>query len=162
MDAFVSQMDAIVIGTIRSVVDEGTLNSYNEADNARNIRPGDKYSSGLPRTDYELAVDRVLLDDESITPGKSITFRMLGEHGHISSFPSLMKMPRIGDYRLYGLGRDPDGESFGLHSWWSQFLIDCPTVTHADDLHAPVEFADASDTALFIQEIQSAVARLPG
>lgn len=159
VDDFVSLMGAIVVGTVKSLIGTGTLISYDAEKAERILELGDKISPALPITDYELVVEKVLLGDGSVEPGKSIVLRMIGNPDDVGSSPGLIRMPEIGDHRLYGLGLNPDGETYGKYGWWSSFMIDCQPVTHTNDRRSPVSFIETTAPGLFIEEIEAAVAR---
>lgn len=159
MKELVSKSDVIVIGTIKSVVDEGTMGSYNEADNARNNKPDDPVSSALPITDFEIEVERVILDDGSISSGQPLVLRIIGEADVEQRFPTILRMPQVGDYRLFTLSKNPDGKTYGLYGWWSDFVIDGDKVTYADDLRTPIGFTDQVKLAGFILELEAVVAQ---
>jgi hypothetical protein len=159
VDDFVSLMGAIVVGTVKSVIGTGTLISYDAEKAERILKLDDKISPALPITDYELVVEKVLLGDGSIEPGESIVLRMIGNPDHVGIPTGLIQMAKIGDHRLYGLGRNPDAETYGIYGWWSSFMIDCQPVTHTDGRRSPVSFIQATAPGLFIKEIEAAVAR---
>ena len=152
-------MGAIVVGTVKSVIGTGTLVSYDAENAERILKPGDKISPALPTTDYELVVEKVLIGDGSVEPGKSIVLRVIGNPESVVDTPALIRMAKIGDHRLYGIGRNPDDKTYGIYGWWSSFMINCQPVTHTDDRRSPVSFIEATAPGMFIEEIEAAVAR---
>ena len=155
----VSKSDIIIVGTVNSVVKNGTLKSYNEADNTRvdewveeTDAPTTPY---LPHTDYLVSVETTIKDDGTIAAGDDIVLRMVGRNSstQVSANPRLMTLPTIGDRRLFTLSENPDG-TYGLRGWWSHFVIDGDTVTHSDDLRSPVTFSNKTVPSEFIQAIR--------
>ena len=158
----VSKSDIIVVGTVNSVVTSGTLKSYNEADNTRvdewveeTDAPTTPY---VPHTDYLISVETIIMDDGTIAAGDDVVLRMVGRGSstRVSDNPRIMALPDVGDRRLFTLSENPDG-TYGLRGWWSHFVIDGDSVTHADDLRSPVVFSDKTVPAEFIQALRDKV-----
>ena len=164
----VDRAEVIAIGTVAAVVATGLQVPYNEADNTRldeynarygNPAPFPPPNPSWPYIDYWIDVETVILDDGTISSGSPLILRVLDRWQAVEPYPWMLRLPSIGDRRLYALAANPGG---GTHRWinhWTHFIIDGDEVTHSDDLRSPVYLTDQVKPDDFIKALEDAVDR---
>ena len=149
VEGLVSHADVIVIGTIGATVNETTIGPYN-------AESGDNAPT-FPVTDYQITVTRVLKDGGSVTAGDPLVLRQLGHLSVQKESPGLFErfpMSKPGDSRLFVLGENPDGTTYGLHFGpYSRFDIDGDVVAYSDIARPRVTFADQLSPSQLIADI---------
>ena len=132
VEQLVAWSDVIVLGTISSVLGEKQLGPYVDG---KQLPAGEE--GGMPFTDYEVQVEKVLAGNDAVADGDTIVLRMFG---HLSSKVAaitsvVFQLPSSGDRLLFALGRNPDG----TYGTGPQGLLDVSgeTVAFADG--APFE-----------------------
>lgn len=111
---------------------------------------------------YQLLVDTVLKGNE-VASGDKVTLRQFEHtskteknHGFFKEFP----MPRIGDSRLFVIGKNPDNATYGLYfGRFSRFDIDNNMVRYSNLDDAEVQFARDVSPTNFLANIQQEVSR---
>lgn len=162
MEQLVKPANVIVVGTVGQIVRQGTFAGYDPAGVTRNERPGDPVSSRLPITDFEIKVERVLLDDGIVQSGKPLILRMIGyPTAAPADAQSQFPMSRPGDRNLFVLSRTPDNQAYGLYYGpWSRLIINGPTVTYSDGPRTPVGFTNRRSPPAFVADLSATVARM--
>ena len=154
MDQLVSKADVIVVGTIGVSATERTINPYSG---------GSDLAPRMPVTDYQVTVTSVLKGDGDISSGDTLTLR---EFGHLSKeetnpeFYENFPMSRVGDSRLFVLGKNPDDTTYGLYfGRFSQFSIDGNVVEYSDMGGKEVRFARNVSPTDFLTAIREEMNR---
>lgn len=154
MEELVDEADVIVIGTADCVVGVANQSPY-EAD--KTCRGEFDYPSphpAQPHVGYLINVEKVILDDGTISGGKPLLMRLGGRWQAGSSNPAFEGMPTPGDRRLFALAKEPNGSIHGMRSLWNQFLVDGENVTYSDVLRTPACLAGKMNTENFIQALE--------
>ena len=121
------QLHIVLLGTIESVLEERVAGGYGvgggygddgqlvPVDDGQLVVPVDEVR--LHFTDYQLRIERVLIDDGTVAEGDTIVLRMFGhrssQQGTLSSVSSVSSvsfdLPKQGDRLLFALHPNPDG-----------------------------------------------------
>ena len=164
----VNEAEVIAIGSVAAVVATGLQVPYNESDNTRldeynaqygNPAPYPPPRRSWPYIDYWIDVERVILDDGTISSGSPLILRVFDRWQAVDPYPWMWRVPSIGDRRLYTLIANPEGRTHRLINHWTHFIIDGDEVTHSDDLRSPVYFTDQVKPDDFIKALEDAVDR---
>ena len=168
MQELVDKADVIAIGSVAAVVATALQVPYNESDNARLDEYNEKYGlptpypppkRSWPYVDYWIDVERVILDDGTISSGSPLILRVFDRWQAVDPYPWMWRVPSIGDRRLYALAANAEGKTYSWINWWTHFIIDGDEVTHTDDLRSPVYFTDQVKPDDFIDALEDAVDR---
>ena len=146
----VLRADAIVIGTIDSVLGEKRIAPYSSS------APLEE-TDAFPVTDYQLRIEAALKGDEGTDRVQTLVLR---QFGHLSAeryrrgFSDTVPLPRPGDHRLFVLGRDSVGTYGAMH------IIDTDgeTVAHVDGEPFPGDLSPGQ----FLADIRDEVERQRG
>ena len=127
IESLVAQSQVIVLGTISSVLDE-QLMYYGE--DGKPVAADEE--SGLPYTDYEVRIERVLKGDGGVEEGGVLVLRMFGHLSRQTDVVTLapVQLPQPGSHYLLALGQNPDG-TYGSGSE-GLIYVDGETVAYAD------------------------------
>ena len=164
----VEEVEVIAIGTVAAVVATALQVPYNESHNTRLDEYNEKYghptpyplsNRSWPYIDYWIDVERVILDDGTISSGNPLILRVFDRLEAVNPDPWMTRLPSIGDRRLYTLVVNAEGRTYSLNHWWNLFVIDGDEVTHSDDLRSPVYFTDQVKPDDFIKALEDAVGR---
>ena len=121
MEELVDEADLIVIGTIDCVVGVANQTPY-EADK---ICTGEfdfpPPHPAHPHVDYLISVEKVIVDDGTISGGKPLLMRVGGRWQAVNSNPAFERMPAPGDRRLFALARESDGTIHRMRNPWNQY-----------------------------------------
>ena len=147
IEELVAQSRIIVLGTIRSVLDEIRFGAYGE--DGKPTSGGEE--PGTPYTDYEVRIESVLKDDGDVEDGGTLVLRMFGHLSQQSDVVTLapVQLPQPGTHYLLALGQNPDG-TYGSGSE-GLIYVDGETVAYTDGV--------AFSTELTGQEFVEAVRR---
>jgi hypothetical protein len=114
-------------------------------------------------TDYQVVVTSVLKGDGGISAGDKVTLRQFGHLSKEKQNPTFFKnfpMSKVGESRLFALGKNPDGTTYGLlYGPYSRFAIDGESVKYSDLGDKDVEFARNVSPTQFLADIQGEVNR---
>jgi hypothetical protein len=105
-DDLVDRSDIVVIGTIAAVLAQKEIGGYDEDGQTGPVEEG-----GIPVTDYEVSIERLMKGDGTIVEGGSFVLRMYGSLDGQSDAITLnvFTLPEPGAHLLFALGRNPDG-----------------------------------------------------
>ena len=157
----INRSDLIVIGSIVNIKQEGYFQGYDENGKFIEAEPF-VYSEeapvdpNVPFVDYIIEVERVLLDDGTIQAGHAVVARATGLNPAGQEAHSLSKnnLASLGDRRLFFLGKNPDGKTYGLYYGpYGRLVIDGEIVTFSDANRTPVVFENGKiDTPVAPEE----------
>ena len=107
VEELVARAEVIVLGTITSVLAQKWMGPYGE--DGRPLPASDE--RGLPFTDYEVQVERVLKGYGTIANGGTLVLRMFGHLDNPGAIitPNAFTLPNQDDHLLFALGKNPDG-----------------------------------------------------
>ena len=126
----VDRAEIIAIGSVAAVVATGLQAPYNEADNIRLDEYNEKHGQpdlptpsnrSWPYIDYWIDVEKVILDDGTIRSGSPLILRMFDRWQAVDPYPWFLRVPAIGDRRLFTLVTNPEGRTHRLINSWSYF-----------------------------------------
>jgi hypothetical protein len=97
----------IVTGTLGHVAGRGYFNGYDKSGQIIAVRQRNSQepSAGLPYVDYEVYLERALLDDGRVKAGKPLVLRLIADEAFT---------PGRGYRQLFFLTRNPDGQTYGI------------------------------------------------
>ena len=155
MQQLVGEADIIVAGVVGSSVNETDIGPYDA---------GPATEAPLfPVTDYQVSVTSVLKGDGTIAPGDTVTLRQFGHLSEADTNPKVHQefpMSKIGDSRLFALGKNPDNATYGLlFGPYSRFTIDGDVVEYSDMGGLEVKFARNVAPTDFIASIKEEIGR---
>ena len=154
MDELVDESDVIVVGTVDCVVGIANQSPYQADKTCKGEFDFPPTHPAHPHVDYLVDVERVILDDGTISSGTPLLMRVGGRWQSKSFHPAFERMPAPGDSRLFAVAKEPDGAIHTLGNLWHQFLVDGERVTHSDDLRTPACLDGQLKTENFIQALE--------
>ena len=149
VEELVARSGVILLGTIEAVLDEKRIGPYGE-----DGVPVPADDDGMPVTDYEVQIDRVVKGDGTAAAGGTVVLRMFGHVSNPGAIITLntFPLPSVGDYLLFALGKNPDG-TYGSGPE-GLLSVDGEKVAYADG----VPFATEISPDRFVQQILDAAA----
>ena len=157
MQELVDEADVIVVGTVECVVGVANQSPYQADKTCKGEFDFPPTHPAHPHVDYLVDVERVILDDGTISSGKPLLMRVGGRWQSKIFHPAFERMPAPGDRRLFALAKEPDGEIHTLGNLWHQFLVGGERVTYFDDLRTPACLDGQLKTDDFIQALEDVV-----
>ena len=154
LNQLVDNADLIVVGKIEQVLQEGKFQGYDEKGQFREAQPY-HYSEehpvdpNIPFVDYEIVVEKVILDDGTLIAGNSLIGRSLGIQKHKDERNAGNGLPALGDHRLFFLKQNPDGVTYApYYGMYGRVVIDEPIVTFSDPERTPVIFTNGEPSIM--------------
>lgn len=164
VEELVQDTDTIVIGTVKSLVERVTFASYDENGEMKRADelnlPAD---ADVSMFDYELQIERVLKPHEGVASNQSIILRMPMDGKAGVDYSTWDYPPSVpGERRLYFLGLNPDGKTYGLtYGPASRIIIDGATVQRTGGQRSAIPGAvpgkETSSPAAFIADVERMV-----
>jgi hypothetical protein len=155
MEELASGADLIIVGRVGQVVNQGTFYGYDTGAKKRAMLDKSSPTSlGIPITDYEIDIERVLLDDGTVSSGKPVILRIL-ENFQASS-PSI---PKTGARRLFFLTHNPDHATYGISSLLNQIDIERPAAVYYNGKTDVLPFGEELRPEEFIQQVEKTLER---
>ena len=139
----VNRSQVIVIGSISQISGTGHELGYDKTE--KNYPAKDLPYLRIPVTYYDIAIEKVLLDDGNVLSHPSL--RMSGEHNPMR--------PQVGERFLFTLGRNPDSLSYGIAANWNVLPLDGGSIRNYDG--ASPGYEGVTDENSLIKEIGAAV-----
>ena len=159
MEELVDESDVIVVGSVDCVVGVANQTPYEAGKTCKAELIVPPPHPAHPHVDYLIYVERVILDDGTISGGKPLLMRVGGRWQSKSFHPAFERMPAPGDRRLFALTREPDGKIHGIRSLWDQFVIDGERVTYLDKLRSPACLNGKINPEDFIEALEDVTGR---
>lgn len=156
LEEFVQKSEVIVIGRISRFTKEGFEGSYWSTDiqDNRNVPKMPLH----PFSYFDLEIVQVIANPHEIPLPSAVSIRHGGLYSTRAETYWDPPYYEIGDQKLYGIHRNPDG-TWGTHgSWWS-LNIEGDVVTFPDRAHTPIKFTDKISPNAFIQAVKAESAK---
>lgn len=148
LNDLVNKADLIVVGTVGTVVEEGTFRGYENGRMLRMKPTGDPNDHVVKYVDFEIQVEQVLLDDGTIASGKPVILRSSGIRQGAIDPDAMYPMPASGDRHLFFLTSTPDHTAYGHYYFsYSRLMINGPTVTLSDGPRTELKLNDVPSVA---------------
>ena len=156
MEELVDESDVIVVGAVECAVGVAHQAPYQADKTCKGEFDVPPPHPAHPHVDFLIDVERVILDDGTISGGKPLLIRVGGRWQSKSFHPGFERMPAPGDRRLFALAREPNVQIHTLDNLWNQFLIDGEKITYSDILRTPACLAGKVKPGDFIQALEDA------
>lgn len=149
-DDLVDRSDIVVIGTITAVLAQKEIGGHDEDGQTGPVEEG-----GIPVTDYEVSIKRLMKGDGTLVEGGTLVLRMFGLLDEQSDAITLnvFTLPRPGSHLLFALGRNPDG-TYGSGPE-GLIKVDGDVALYTDG----VQFGDGVEPREFVEQVALAASR---
>jgi len=148
---YVNRADAIVIGTLSDPIREGEYGPY---DGGPRSTSDEVPPRALPKVDYEILIEQVLLDDGRV---QSIPYlRVAGRSGLETNFFGTIRMPVPGKRYILALRATPDNQGYGLVYPWELMSLEDTIIRMSDWDQSPPKFTTELAPDDFIAAVKAA------
>ncbi len=159
MDALVGESEFIVLAWLGPVVNESIFYGYDEnAEQRKEIEAESGVILGREIIDYELQVAHVFKDDGNGEKDQPRILRLFQDHDQELRNLDLFN-PKEGEQRLFFLGLNPDGKTYGLRSEMHQVLLDGEYATYPSGAERLPVFNQFVEPGAFTKQILETVYR---
>ena len=149
-DDLVDRSDIVVIGTITAVMAQKEIGGYGEDGQTEAAEDG-----GMPVTDYNVNIERLMKGDGTLVEGGSLVLRMYGRLDGQSEAITLnvFALPEPGAHLVFALGRNPDG-TYGSGPE-GLINVDGDVAAFSDG----VQFGEGIEPDAFVEQVALAASR---